>query len=76
MFVRRSKAKTFSFICPRVYLLHVQIKVKLNETKKFFKVPDPKNNRDSCSRWLHNIGNAKWNINNFEPKLSTSRNVY
>ena len=35
---------------------------KLNETNNFFKVPDPKNNRDSCSRWLHNIGNAKWNI--------------
>ena len=41
---------------------------KLNETKNFFKVPDPKKNRESCSRWIHNIGNAKWNINNFEPK--------
>ena len=49
---------------------------KRNETENFFKVPDPKNYRDSCSRWLHNIGNANRNINNFEPKLSTSRNVY
>ena len=33
--------------------------------KSFFKVPDPKKNRESCARWLHNMGNAKWNVNNF-----------
>ena len=55
----------------RYFLANRLKKVNLdpvNETKNFFKVPDPKNNRDSCSQWLHNIGNAKWNINNFEPK--------
>ena len=37
---------------------------KLNETKNFFKVPpDPL----IVTHW-YNIGNAKWNINNFEPK--------
>ena len=43
---------------------------KLNETKNFFKVPpDPKNNRDSCScTTLLMPVNAKWNINDFEPK--------
>ena len=40
---------------------------ELNETKNVVKVPDPKNNHE-CSRWMHNIGNAKWNINNFESK--------
>ena len=43
---------------------------KLNETKNFFKVPpDPKNNRDSrsCTTLVMPV-NAKWNINDFEPK--------
>ena len=27
-----------------------------------------KNNCELCFRWMHNIGNAKCNINNFDPK--------
>eukprot|EP00111_Clytia_hemisphaerica_P000057 TCONS_00000137-protein len=34
--------------------------------KCFFKIPDPKKERDRCSRWLHNMGNAKLTINTFE----------
>ena len=34
----------------------------------FLKFLIQKKNRELCSQWLHNIGNAKWNINNFEPK--------
>ena len=35
--------------------------------KSFFKIPDPKKHRELCSRWLHNMGNSKWKINNFIP---------
>ena len=63
---RRSKAKTFSFVMSLCLDFACSNKSgKLNETKKFFKVPDPKKNCESCSQWLHNIGNAKWIINNF-----------
>lgn len=39
-----------------------------NDTNHYFKIPDPKKDSELCSRWLHNIGNAKWNIRNFEAK--------
>lgn len=37
------------------------------KNKSFFRFPDAKKNRTQCIRWLHNMGNAKWNINNFVP---------
>ena len=33
--------------------------------KIFFTIPNPKNNRELCARLLHNMGNSKWNVNNF-----------
>ena len=39
---------------------------RLQDKKNFFKIPDPKKNAVLCSRWLHNMGNSKWNVKNFE----------
>ena len=36
------------------------------ESKSFHCIPDPVKNRSLCMRWLNNMANAKWNINNFE----------
>ena len=40
------------------------------EPKTYFQIPDPKvqKYRDQCARWLHNMGNAKYNIKNFEAR--------
>ena len=35
------------------------------DERSFFRIPDPKKDQSLCSRWLHNIGNAKWTIKNF-----------
>lgn len=36
------------------------------DDKSYFKIPDPKKDPLLCSRWLHNIGNSKWTVKNFE----------
>ena len=33
--------------------------------KSFYKIPNPKNEKARASRWLHNMGNARWTVNNF-----------
>ena len=40
------------------------------EQKSYFKIPDPKveKHREQCARWLYNMGNANYNIDNFEAK--------
>ena len=35
------------------------------EGKCYFKIPDPKENREQCTCWLHNTGNSKHDIKNF-----------
>ena len=34
--------------------------------KSFHQIPDPTKNHSLCARWLNNMANAAWNINNFE----------
>ena len=34
--------------------------------KSFHRIPDQLKNRLLCERWLNNMDNAKWNINNFK----------
>ena len=40
------------------------------KNKGFFKIPDPKiqKYREQCKRWLHNMGNLEYDINNFVAK--------
>ena len=40
------------------------------EPKTYFQISDSKvqKYRDQCACWLHNMGNAKYNIQNFEAK--------
>ena len=40
------------------------------KNKGFFKIPDPKiqKYREQCKRWLHNMGNSEYDINNFVAK--------
>lgn len=37
-----------------------------NKGQKNFKIPDPKKDLTLCSHCLHNIGNAKWTVNNLD----------
>lgn len=40
---------------------------KMKDKKtNFYRIPDPKKNRQLCASWLNNMRNAKWNIKNFK----------
>ena len=35
------------------------------KNKRFYKIPDPKKERQRAVRWLHNMGNSKFSVSNF-----------
>ena len=39
---------------------------KVREKKSFHKIPNPKKEKARASQWIHNMGNAKIEVNKFE----------